>query len=48
MDKRRHNDTSAAIYARRMRKWRRWALEMQEHGWNGGKPIPEPDREDKR
>lgn len=46
---RRNTDTRAATYKRKLTKWRRWALEMQENGWNGGQPIPEPvTREDNR
>jgi hypothetical protein len=32
-DARRNRDTSAATLARRIKKWRRWAVEMREHGW---------------
>ncbi len=34
----RKRDTSAANYARRVRKWRRWAVEMREHGWTVTEP----------
>ena len=37
--RRRNTDTTAATQARRVKKWRRWAQEMREHGWT----VSEPD-----
>jgi hypothetical protein len=34
----RHRDTSAAILARRVKKWRRWASELRENGWTVVEP----------
>ena len=36
----RSRDTGPAIFARRMKKWRRWAEEMRDNGWT----VQEPEQ----